>query len=194
MTLRTTGPTPEEERLHRRILQVCDVTGEFIEYWGFKSIHGRIWTLLALRREPMNQIDIGETLGVSRSLISTAMSQLVEYGLVRPVSDHRLAPYEASVDVWPTIAEVLRGREWMMLESARNTLEAALLEAEEFEKRGGRSPYDPEHIRMLLTMTELAQSFLKILLSVRVPGSMAGIVQWVTRAKRILTNLRSDSQ
>jgi len=191
MTLQTTAPNPEEERLHRRILQVCDVTGEFIEYWGFKSIHGRIWTLLALRREPMNQIDIGETLGVSRSLISTAMSQLVDYGLVRPVSDHRLAPYEASVDVWPTIAEVLRGREWMMLESARNTLEAALLEAERFDKRGGRSPYDPEHIRMLLTMTELAQSFLKILLSVRVPGSMAGMGQWVTRAKRLVSTFRN---
>ena len=47
------------DRLSQRVLAVADAVGAFIEAWGFKAIHGRIWTLLALRKEPINQIDVG---------------------------------------------------------------------------------------------------------------------------------------
>ena len=40
--------TIAQEILDRRVLEVCDAIGEFIEYWGFKSIHGRVWAMLAL--------------------------------------------------------------------------------------------------------------------------------------------------
>jgi DNA-binding transcriptional regulator GbsR (MarR family) len=181
------------DRLERRVLQVCDAAGAFIEYWGFKAIHGRIWALLALRREPMNQIDIGDVLGVSRSLVSTSVAQLMEYGLVRPVSEHRMAPYEAVIDVWPTITEILRDREWMILESARNALECALEEAQLQEESGHQSEYNRARIRMLLTMTEMAQSFLKILLGMRMPKSVTGIGHWVTRARQVIDSFRSLS-
>jgi len=183
--------TPADARLERRVLQVCDAAGGFIEYWGFKSVHGRIWTLLALHREPVSQSDICTILGVSRASVSTSLAQLVEFGLVRPVSAHRLAPYEAVIDVWPTITEILREREWMILESARNAIEAALEEAQLQEASGQPSAYNHERIRMLLTMTEMAQSFLKILLGIRVPKSVTGIGQWVNRARQVVDSFRS---
>ena len=108
--------------LARSVLQVGQAAGSFIEYWGFKAIHGRIWTVLALHIEPLSQTEICELLGVSRSAVSTAMAELVEFGLVRPVDGHRHAPYEAILDIWPAVAEVLRSREWMLLESARVAL------------------------------------------------------------------------
>lgn len=181
-----THPEPPD-RLTRRVLNVCDTVGAFIEYWGFKAIHGRIWALLALRTEPMSQMEISETLGVSRSLVSAAMHELSDRALVRPVSAHRNAPYEAVMDVWPTISDVLRSREWMLLESSRNAVEAALEEAE---------LSDPDHswrverLELLLTMTELAQALLKMLIAIRLPKSAEGATQWVSRAATLIRSMR----
>ena len=44
-----------EERLVQHVVRIGDAVGDFIEYWGFKRIHGRVWTLLALRSSPMTQ-------------------------------------------------------------------------------------------------------------------------------------------
>ena len=77
-------PPVPRDRMTLRILGVCDAVGAFIEGWGFRAIHGRVWALLALSRAPMPQTVIAETLGVSRSLVSLAISELMEYGLVRP--------------------------------------------------------------------------------------------------------------
>ena len=39
--------------INRRVMEVCDSIGDFIEYWGFKAIHGRVWALLALSTDPL---------------------------------------------------------------------------------------------------------------------------------------------
>lgn len=178
------------ERIERRVLQACGAVGGFIEYWGFKAIHGKVWTLLALRKLPMGQSEIAETLGVSRSLMSSAISELHDYGLVRPTSDHRNAPWEAVMDVWPTIADVLRTREWMLLETARNALESALESVALNEEAGLSTPYDRGRLRLLLRMTELAQALLKLLISIRMPRGLEGLGDWVGRARSLVTSLR----
>jgi len=78
--------SPSQMRMQRRVVRVCEATGEFIAWWGFKSIHGRIWALLALSRDPVSQAELSRTLGVSRALVSGAIAELLEYGLVRPRS------------------------------------------------------------------------------------------------------------
>lgn len=182
-------PEATRERLDERVRQVCDAVGGFIEYWGFKAILGRIWTLLALRREPMSQVEIAEFLEVSRSLVSGAISELVRRGLVRATSDHRNAPYEAVVDIWPSISDVLRSREWMLIESARMALESAI---EELELAPGRdaSRYDLDRLRFLLRMTELAQAFLRLLIGIRVPRKLEGLGAWLESSARFMRGLR----
>lgn len=181
-------PTQQAERLDRRIRAVTERVGAFIEYWGFKAILGRIWTLLALRREPMSQVEIAEFFGVSRSLVSGAVADLSARGLVRAVSDHRNAPYQAVVDIWPTISDVLRSREWMLIESARLALEAALDEMTMSPVSARR--YDAERLRFLLHMTELSQSFLKLLIGIRVPRRLDGVADWLKSSGRFLASLR----
>ena len=129
-----------QDRLTRRVLSVCDAAGAFIEYWGFKAIHGRAWALLALHKSPMAQNQIADMLGVSKALVSSAISELGDYGLVRPVSDKRNSPYVAVIDIWPVISEILREREWMLIETARLALEATLEEAEIQDATGGGIP------------------------------------------------------
>jgi DNA-binding transcriptional regulator GbsR (MarR family) len=182
-------PKATEDRLDERIRQVCDAVGGFIEYWGFKAILGRIWTLLALRREPMSQVEIADFLEVSRSLVSGAVSELVKRGLIRATSEHRNTPYEAVIDIWPSISDVLRSREWMLIESARLALEGAI---EELELAPGRdaSRYDLDRIRFLLRMTELAQAFLRLLIGIRVPRKLEGLGTWLESSARFMRGLR----
>ncbi|MEM6729939.1 MAG: MarR family transcriptional regulator, partial [Myxococcota bacterium] len=165
-------------------------TGAFIEYWGFKGILGRVWTLLALRAEPLSQTEIAQLLGVSRSLVSGAVAELQRRGLVKPVDDHRNAPYYAVIDVWPSIADVLRSREWMLIESARLALDAAIEEAEVRSELGDALPWDVGRMRMLLLMTETAQGFLKTLIAMRSSRPVESLTQWVGRASEIIGLLR----
>ena len=184
------GWRPPADRMTHRVLQVCDTVGSFIAWWGFKAIHGRVWTLLALRGAPMSQVEISRTLSVSRALVSGAMQELTTYGLVRPVGQGRTAPYEAVMDVWPVISDVLREREWMMIESARISLEAAVEEAEFAQDTGTPSPWSLERMRLLLGLTEMAQTLLKILIKLRVPRSRDALGVWLGRAASLMASLR----
>ena len=105
-----------DDHLHRRVMEVAEAIGDFIAYWGFKSIHGRVWTVIALRDEPTTQAQVCHLLGVSRASVSTVVSELVGHGLLRAVDERRNSPYVAVFDFWPVVADVLRKREWLLLE------------------------------------------------------------------------------
>ena len=177
---------PELDRLERQVLAVCDAAGALVEYWGFKSILGRTWALLALRRTPLAQARIAEVLGVSRSLVNAAITELTGYGVVRSVGEHRNAPYEAVLDVWPAVSAVLRSREWMLLERFRLALEGALDET--LLDPGSR--YSIVRIRLLLTMISAIQRLLGLVIGVRRPKTVETIKEWVAGANDLLEALR----
>ena len=77
-----------------------------------------------------------------RALVSGAVAELASFGLVRQVGSGRMAPYEAVMDVWPIISGVLREREWMLLETARITLEGAITELERVHLESPREEED----------------------------------------------------
>ncbi len=180
------------ERIQQRVVQVADAVGAFIEAWGFRAIHGRVWALLMLEGQPLPQAEIAERLGVSRSLVNLAISELTDYGLVRPVGTTRNAPYEASIDIWPTITDVLRSREWMLVERARLALESLLVELEEAEKQGQPAGFDPGRARVMLAMTELAQVTLRLFLSIRMPRSLADFGPWLIRTSQQIKRLQES--
>jgi len=190
--LSTTAKTgTAEDQATKRVLQAGDAVGEFIEWWGFKAIHGRIWTLLAVSREARTQAELSKTLDVSRALVSSAVHELESYGLVRRTNEDRQAPWEAIIDVWPTISNILRQREWMMIESVRVALESALEEVE--LQDDGERQFAPERLRLLLVLTELAQTFLKILVALRMPRPFAGgLGDWLKKASTFLTSMRNS--
>lgn len=186
--------TRDSSSLHRRIIAVCEACGDFIEYWGFRSIHGRVWAFLAITSSATSQSEVAEALGVSRATVSIAINELSEYGLVRPISSHHHAPYEAVMDVWPVISGVLRKREWMLLETARIALEGALLEAERFSRTADvqslKYTINIERLRILLQMTEWTQTVLKMIINARVPKTGDRLQTWVKRATKWTQSLR----
>lgn len=179
--------------LTQRVLAVGDAVGAFIEWWGFKAIHGRIWVLLCVSTRPQSQREIADTLAVSRALVSTAVAELVSYGLVRPTSDHRNAPYQANIDVWASISDVLRAREWMILERVRLALDAAVQEAELLRQEGRPLPFQLSRLRLLLRMTELAQMLLRLLISLGSSAIPEGLAGWLRKAAQLTADLRSHA-
>lgn len=170
----------------RRAVEVCDAVGAFIENWGFRSIHGRVWALLAISTRPLSQAEIAEHLSVSRSLINLAIGELSEFALVEPTGPERNAPYQARMEVWPTITGVLRKREWMLMESARIALEAMKVELEEDDPRA----YDPSRVEVLLRMTELAQDALRIIFALKIPKRADELALWLQRAQSAAARIR----
>ena len=171
-----------------RLIDACDSIGDLIDYWGFKRVQGRVWAVIALSKHPRPQIEIAETLQISKSLVSLTISELMEYNLVRPIDERRGAPYEATLDIWPVVSDVLRSREWMLLESARLSLTGL---KEEIELSGeAHTAFNLNHAQILLNITELAQAMLKTVMSIRNPEPPQVTQSWMKRASTVLTSFR----
>jgi DNA-binding transcriptional regulator GbsR (MarR family) len=108
--MKTTRVPPELE-------DVASQVGEFIEYWGFKNVHGRIWTHLFLSDEPLDAGELIERLGISKALVSMSISDLLEYEVIQLAGKgpKSTATYRANPDVTTVIANILRKRERRML-------------------------------------------------------------------------------
>jgi len=92
--------------------------GQFIRYWGFKKIHGRIWTHMYLSPTPLDASTLMKRLRVSKALMSLSLHDLLNYNVIKPAgkSARGTQLYEANCKVLDVILNVLRLREEKMLE------------------------------------------------------------------------------
>lgn len=91
--------------------------GKFIEYWGFKAIHGRIWALLYLSKEPMSSIEISRKLKVSKTLLSFSIAELIKYGVIQEAGKgiKRTVFFGANPNLTEVILNVLKNREMPLM-------------------------------------------------------------------------------
>ena len=101
-----------------RLQKLSDGVGQFIRYWGFRKIHGEIWTVIYLSTEPLSGIEIGKMLEVSKALISPALKELEAEGLILQTKSEnsKTKRYIAQEDVIKIIQGVLKRREIPMIE------------------------------------------------------------------------------
>src|SRR5437764_94140 len=69
----------EIELLH----EVADAVGALMEFWGFKRVMGRVWSLLYLRGEPLSAAELCEQLNISSGAASMTLSELEHWGVVK---------------------------------------------------------------------------------------------------------------
>src|SRR5256712_13521798 len=69
----------ERELLH----EVADAVGALMEFWGFKRVMGRVWTILFLRGEPLSAAELCEQLAISSGAASMALAELEHWAVVR---------------------------------------------------------------------------------------------------------------
>jgi DNA-binding transcriptional regulator GbsR (MarR family) len=114
------GPTP----IHPVVYQACETVGQMMELWGFKRIHGMVWTYIYLQPRPVSAQDIREGLGISTGLASMTLADLQHWDVV-----HRRSPpgerrdfFEAEANIWRPILKVLREREYYQMNATVEAL------------------------------------------------------------------------
>lgn len=134
--------------------------GNFIRYWGFRRVHGAIWTQVYLSKSPLSCTDLAERLDLSKSLISPALAELEKWNLIRatPPVDDKTVLYEANEDLGGVIQHVLRSRESVMMAEITEKLS-------EFSKNSSKSEgVDQDRLKNLEQMTFSATLMLEMLL------------------------------
>lgn len=113
----------ELEVLPPELEDLASEVGDFICYWGFKKIHGRLWTHIYLSSEPLDAGQLMQRLGVSKALISLTLNDLIRYEVIAESgkSNRGTQTYIANPDVLDVILNVLRRRERKMLARAETS-------------------------------------------------------------------------
>lgn len=111
--------TPERNSIKcQELCELAEQIGEFIQYWGFKHVHGRIWAHLYLSKEPLDAYELRTRLSISKALVSLSVRDLIHYAVIREAGKSAFGTilYEANPDIREAIFNVLRTREVKMME------------------------------------------------------------------------------
>jgi len=144
----------DSETFDRDLSKLADSVGDFIRYWGFRRIHGQIWTLLFLRNEAVSPTEIAKSLGVSKSLISSALTELEDHKLIMPVEDDvvknkKTKFFKAEQDVVKIIQDILKKRELKLIANVQTDIA-------KLKKKQGL--IDPERLERLELWTSIAHT------------------------------------
>lgn len=108
-----------------KLRALSESVGDFIRYWGFRRIHGEIWTQVFLSKTSLSGAELTQRLEVSKSLVSPALSELEEYGLIIMTEDGKKTKrYSAAPNVVSVIKDILKEREAKIIAEAQKQFEA----------------------------------------------------------------------
>ena len=154
--------TKAEER--KLLHEVADAIGALIEFWGFKRVMGRLWTILYLQDEPLTAAELCERLEISTGAASMTLAELERWGVVkrsRKPGDRR-EYFEAETDIWKMVSRVLRERELQQIDRALDVLERArkMISESPPPGDGARAKLLADRIGRLADLARLGRTFL----------------------------------
>jgi len=143
--------------------ELASEVGEFICYWGFKKIHGRIWTHIYLAEQALDAGQLMQRLKVSKALISLSLNDLLKYDVILEAgkSSRGTQTYLPNPDVLDVILNVLRRRERKMLTKAETSHKMLSSLSEESQRR---ARLHKDRVMALGKMIHQAQNALSSLL------------------------------
>jgi len=106
------------------IVKLIDDIGSFIEYWGFRKIHGRIWAVIYLSNNSLSTPEIVEKLAVSKALVSGAINELLDHKLIERVGQVKFGgvTYKTTSSPAEVVREIIKNRELVLLTSITDNL------------------------------------------------------------------------
>ncbi len=130
------------------IEDLSELIGNFIHYWGFKRIHGRIWTHLYLANKPLDAADLVSQLSISKALVSISLRELLDFQVIEEVgkSDRGTHLYRTNPDILSVILSVLRQREKRMISRISAACETMSRVSAEEKARNGISQKSVEQL------------------------------------------------
>jgi DNA-binding transcriptional regulator GbsR (MarR family) len=111
-----------------KVNRLAEEIGQFIQYWGFKSIHGKIWTHIYLAKEPIDAAELMSRLKISKSLVSITIADLLQYNVIiqSGKSARDTYVYVANMNIKEVIIEVLKQRELKMMSKLDHEFKQAI--------------------------------------------------------------------
>jgi DNA-binding transcriptional regulator GbsR (MarR family) len=149
-----------------------EALGLFFERFGLRRNVGRVWAVVYLSPDPLDQARIQVSLDLSAGLVSAALKELEHYGAVRPLSlpGERRTFYEAEDRLLRIVAKILAKRDVCAVRDLREAVTHARKHA-------------PKSARDRLRQVELAADLYEALtkLVVKVSGMPGSAVLGITR-------------
>ena len=165
-------PKDDKNTLTATEIEVSDVIGRLIEFWGFKRNMGRIWAVLYLSPEPLSAEDLRLSLKLSSGAVSMTLNELLRWGVVRKVwvQGERKDFYTAEVQLWRMISRVFNEREKSEIVMAIEAFEEALVDVSKLRhstdpKTRARAELQYERIKQLLELAKLGKRLMDTLLA-----------------------------
>ncbi len=146
--------------------KLAEQVGEFIHYWGFKRIHGKIWTHLFLAKQPLDAADLVREMKISKALVSISLRELLDFEVVFEAGKSARGTnlYRTNPDILAVILKVLREREKKMLYEVRTAFE--LLGAAPHDQRE-KAGISPKRITQLSTLIQNAETSLESVIALK---------------------------
>src|SRR5881394_4057643 len=106
--------------------------GEMGTKWGINRTVAQIHALLFISPKPLNADDLVETLGVARSNVSSSLSELQNWKIIKTVHamGDRRDHYESIKDVWELFRVVLDERKRREIDPTLELLRECVADAE----------------------------------------------------------------
>jgi DNA-binding transcriptional regulator GbsR (MarR family) len=107
--------------------------GEMGSRWGMNRSVAQIHALLYLAEEPLNADEIGDTLGIARSNVSTGLKELMSWKLVHVthVLGDRRDFFAAQHDTWEVIRSIIDGRKRREIDPTMHALRECVARLDE---------------------------------------------------------------
>jgi DNA-binding transcriptional regulator GbsR (MarR family) len=151
------GDDPTAAIVARAQDRVADVLGDIAEFWGFTRTMGRIFGLVYMSPEPLDQSTVRTRLDISAGSASTTMTALLEWGVLH--REGRL--YVAETNFFKLITAVLRQREAARIEQGIEAARAVVAELRHADRDDPRVAFALQRAEHMLGFFELGRSFLE---------------------------------
>lgn len=158
-----------------------DSVGDFIRYWGFRRIHGQIWCQVYLSKQLLSGADLTKRLGVSKALVSPALSELEQYGLL--IAEHdgkKTKRYSANPNAISVVKDILKNREDQLIGNAANQFEKLLKSSH--KKGPEKSILDKSRLDEVGQMIVLARFALDFIIGQNEPDFLS---QWANDTEKV---------
>ena len=142
---------------------LAERVGQFIEYWGFKAVQGRLWCYLYLSQEPLNSRQLAQLLGISPALVTQSVQVLLEYKVILEAEKgvNGVLCFKANPNVAEAIHGVISKREAVLLEKVAQA-HGALSKAKKKPVTDSDVQLSSDRVRQLGQWVSLAQAALEM--------------------------------
>jgi DNA-binding transcriptional regulator GbsR (MarR family) len=157
--------------------EVIEAMARTAEVWGAKRSYGRLFGVLYFADEPLSLDALVDESGYAKSTVSTAMSTLERFHLVRRRSlpgEGKKAFFEAETDLWYVLQQFFENEVSREIRIMSRALDSAAEQLENADSE--RAERDLEKVRKLQRIYDRSEQFLSLVTSQSV-DRLAGVLE-----------------